>query len=52
MKQEEMQQYYNTKQIVIHGRGCPKPVFTFEEANFPGWFFCNIYYVCVSDNAV
>jgi len=36
VKQEEMQQYFNEKQIVINGRGCPKPVFSFEEANFPG----------------
>jgi len=35
-KQEEVQQYYNAKQIVIHGHGCPKPVFSFEEASFPG----------------
>jgi len=31
-----MQQYYSANQIVIHGRGCPKPVFSFEEGNFPG----------------
>jgi len=36
LKQEEVQQYFNAKQIVIHGTGCPKPVFSFEEANFPG----------------
>jgi len=36
VKQEEMQQYFNEKQIVINGRGCPKPVFSSEEANFPG----------------
>jgi len=39
VKQEELQQYYNAKQIAIHGHGCPKPVFSFEEANFPGEFF-------------
>jgi len=43
VKQEELQQYYNAKQIVIHGRGCPKPVFSFEEANFPGQFFFVIF---------
>ena len=36
VKQEELQQYFNAKQIVINGRGCPKPVFSFEDANFPG----------------
>jgi len=48
VKQEEIQQYYVAKQIVIYGHGCPKPVFSFEEANFPGWYFtmCSASY-CV-----
>jgi len=42
-----VQEYYNAKQITIHGRGCPKPVFSFEEANFPGLLFTLCFVIIV-----
>lgn len=34
---EEVMAFYNDKQITVRGRNCPKPILTFDEANFPDY---------------
>ena len=33
---QEVNAYYQAKQITIRGRNIPKPIKTFDEAGFPG----------------
>ena len=44
---EEIASYRNKREITLVGRNVPKPVFTFEEAGFPGKkdkdFICDIF---------
>lgn len=36
--QDEIERFYAEKEITVHGRDVPNPVFAFEEACFPGEF--------------
>lgn len=36
--QEEIERFYAEKEITVHGRDVPNPVFAFDEACFPGEF--------------
>ena len=39
---QEIEEYRQRKEITIFGRNVPKPVFTFEEAGFPGSVLCDL----------
>ena len=39
---QEIDDYRQGKEITIFGRNVPKPVFTFEEAGFPGIVLCGL----------
>ncbi|XP_013095513.1 uncharacterized protein LOC106078932 isoform X3 [Biomphalaria glabrata] len=44
--QQEILQFYEANQITVHGKSIPKPIFTFEEGNFPDYVMNQIRKNC------
>lgn len=43
MTANDVATYRRKREIVVEGKDVPKPICSFKEASFPGWFLCLFY---------